>query len=514
MPQGRDEADRWRNHDFYDVLGVSSSAKLAEIKKGFRRVALTCHPDKVPEHERETATRRFQLIAEAYEVLSKDESRRRYDLVARVRTGVRRTGRQRENERQRETADARRPSAAEDFRKPSAEKSSPFFGFGRNNLRPCGKCDGLFPVFDLRSCSGCEVSKICSACASCSICIRETERRAGKAPSDQQRSGGYRPAAAETRKGVPESRTTTEPSGASPSAQPASQTRSSQGDPVNCCSEASQSPGSAAAGRSPSAHDSTPTKAAHSAKPALAASLMSMGYAEKDAEAAATRCSSIEAAVDFLLNIRADCAQVEKPVTSEAGPLAEQAEERDEEEDAEPPLDMFDMLKAFGFSEADARSAIERCSSVEAAVEYIMSHSGERQANKCDVEGRELEKGSCCNKTEPETGLHAATQEQTDLQPPPTAAPLRRAFVAPNGLVPPSTQPPPTMMPAASRVSRGLAETSPYETRPSVMGRSDLLASLLALGFRETQAQAAAQRCSSLEAAVEWISIHPGLEDK
>mmetsp|Transcript_115434 Transcript_115434/g.248085 ORF Transcript_115434/g.248085 Transcript_115434/m.248085 type:complete len:104 (+) Transcript_115434:87-398(+) len=72
---------RWRATDFYAVLGVSSAAPHVEVKKGFRRVALTCHPDKVPVEEREEATKRFQLIAEAYEVLSSEEQRTQYDDV-------------------------------------------------------------------------------------------------------------------------------------------------------------------------------------------------------------------------------------------------------------------------------------------------------------------------------------------------------------------------------------------------------------------------------------------------
>ncbi|CAK0877357.1 unnamed protein product [Prorocentrum cordatum] len=56
---------RWQEHDFYGILGVADSASAADVKRGFRRVALTCHPDKVPLEERAQATKRFQLIAEA-----------------------------------------------------------------------------------------------------------------------------------------------------------------------------------------------------------------------------------------------------------------------------------------------------------------------------------------------------------------------------------------------------------------------------------------------------------------
>merc|ERR1719171_1407744 len=79
----KERLDRWRKSDFYAVLGLAPSATISEVKKGFRKVALTCHPDKVAPEERERATRHFQLIAEAYEVLSNEESRKKYDAVRR-----------------------------------------------------------------------------------------------------------------------------------------------------------------------------------------------------------------------------------------------------------------------------------------------------------------------------------------------------------------------------------------------------------------------------------------------
>lgn len=72
-------ATTWAQSDFYGVLGLVPSCHASEVKKSFRRFALTCHPDKVPETEREAATQRFQLIVEAYEVLSSADRRRKYD---------------------------------------------------------------------------------------------------------------------------------------------------------------------------------------------------------------------------------------------------------------------------------------------------------------------------------------------------------------------------------------------------------------------------------------------------
>ncbi len=63
--------------DYYDVLGVSRSATVAEIKKAYRKMALKYHPDKNPDDKE--AEEKFKEAAEAYEVLSNEEKRARYD---------------------------------------------------------------------------------------------------------------------------------------------------------------------------------------------------------------------------------------------------------------------------------------------------------------------------------------------------------------------------------------------------------------------------------------------------
>lgn len=63
--------------NYYDILGVERSATTEEIKKAFRKVARETHPDANPNDPEAEA--RFKLAAEAYEVLSNPERRRRYD---------------------------------------------------------------------------------------------------------------------------------------------------------------------------------------------------------------------------------------------------------------------------------------------------------------------------------------------------------------------------------------------------------------------------------------------------
>jgi molecular chaperone DnaJ len=63
--------------DYYEVLGVSKNATKEEIKKAYRKQALKYHPDKNPGDRK--AEELFKEAAEAYEVLSNDDKRARYD---------------------------------------------------------------------------------------------------------------------------------------------------------------------------------------------------------------------------------------------------------------------------------------------------------------------------------------------------------------------------------------------------------------------------------------------------
>lgn len=63
--------------DYYEVLEVSKNASKEDIKKAYRKKALQHHPDKNPGDKE--AEEKFKEAAEAYEVLSDDEKRSRYD---------------------------------------------------------------------------------------------------------------------------------------------------------------------------------------------------------------------------------------------------------------------------------------------------------------------------------------------------------------------------------------------------------------------------------------------------
>ena len=63
--------------DYYQVLGVEKGASTEDIKKAYRKLALKYHPDRNPDNKE--AEEKFKEAAEAYEVLSDDEKRSRYD---------------------------------------------------------------------------------------------------------------------------------------------------------------------------------------------------------------------------------------------------------------------------------------------------------------------------------------------------------------------------------------------------------------------------------------------------
>lgn len=64
--------------DYYEVLNVERTANGDEIKRAYRRLALKYHPDNY-KGEKSEGEAKFKELAEAYEVLSDAEKRRRYD---------------------------------------------------------------------------------------------------------------------------------------------------------------------------------------------------------------------------------------------------------------------------------------------------------------------------------------------------------------------------------------------------------------------------------------------------
>jgi len=74
--QQQEDVDYEPLPDYYATLNVSPTAKLNEIKKSFRKLAMQYHPDK---NKDEGAQERFQELSEAYSILSDSEKRKEYD---------------------------------------------------------------------------------------------------------------------------------------------------------------------------------------------------------------------------------------------------------------------------------------------------------------------------------------------------------------------------------------------------------------------------------------------------
>ena len=64
--------------DFYEVLGVTRTASVEEIKSSYRKAALKWHPDRNPENKAESEVK-FRECTEAYSVLSDSQKREIYD---------------------------------------------------------------------------------------------------------------------------------------------------------------------------------------------------------------------------------------------------------------------------------------------------------------------------------------------------------------------------------------------------------------------------------------------------
>lgn len=81
--------------NYYDLLNIDSKADLDAIKKAFRIEIAKCHPDNDTSPE---AAERFNLLVEAFDILSDKEKRSTYDKMLNTETGLATIPQQKEEE--------------------------------------------------------------------------------------------------------------------------------------------------------------------------------------------------------------------------------------------------------------------------------------------------------------------------------------------------------------------------------------------------------------------------------
>ena len=81
---------RTAGKDYYKILGLTSAATPAEVKRAYRRLAFACHPDRNPGDPKAAA--RFIEISEAYETLSDPIRRAAYDRTYQPTGNTKATG--------------------------------------------------------------------------------------------------------------------------------------------------------------------------------------------------------------------------------------------------------------------------------------------------------------------------------------------------------------------------------------------------------------------------------------
>lgn len=497
MAKDRQRDQRWLKSDFYGVLSLRPSASQEEVKKGFRRVALTCHPDKVAPEAREVATRRFQLIVEAYEVLSSPALRREYDALrpgggqgsagqgskftppartppaqtppgrtpppARAPAGERPSPRkppqpqaQAQGNGDAAAGGAARPrqqqtGAASARESPQSSRGGPGGsgaahaqtraaasdrqgGPGQPSPR-CDGCDARTLAYELSKCPTCS-RRICRRCDICAACI--PENIAPRQPRRFARRGfGHDPEEATyfADRGMP--------SPPKPSGPPREVWTRAPSVPQR------RSPSSSSKGSDCTEEQESEMPSDEDEVGRLLSVLLMMGFREKDARSALESTSSLSGAVEHIMN-------------SSAGGLQRAA------------TGLYDAAGSLGEHLQPAASGLYDNAIQPAAHGLLGAASG-----LVEVVGR--------------LGSHVHELVVAN---------------ASNGAEVPSAEDRRSEVWVNERLS-GRSREDPPSTVSVVDRQAEIRETLTAIGFPKAEVEAAVRRCSSVEAAVEWISQNP-----
>ncbi|EDV27778.1 uncharacterized protein TRIADDRAFT_21399 [Trichoplax adhaerens] len=71
--------EHFASRDLYQIIGVDKSASSSEVKRAYYKLSLKVHPDRVDEGERESSTKKFQVLGRIHSVLSNSDARALYD---------------------------------------------------------------------------------------------------------------------------------------------------------------------------------------------------------------------------------------------------------------------------------------------------------------------------------------------------------------------------------------------------------------------------------------------------
>jgi len=67
-----------RQKDYYQILGLERSCTVEDVRKAYRKLSLKVHPDK---NKAPGAEEAFKVVSKAFQCLSNEETKKRYDLV-------------------------------------------------------------------------------------------------------------------------------------------------------------------------------------------------------------------------------------------------------------------------------------------------------------------------------------------------------------------------------------------------------------------------------------------------